>query len=255
LIQFQQSANNKDPQASQMLAQFMHAMDDGQGTYADTVNLMCSWNFPKGNFDEADTMMKILDKDPSQENRLNNLVLMHQLRVDNGAPQTGAYRGYMNATEINLLIDQQMNQYLNGELPVPSPGISALFAKFPQWGEHEIKHLSGYGQLDAFMNQLSQSGEPIGQILGPMRKDRAADPALSTVFDQLMSKLITDKNPNGDDIVRDIVSNAGSYPQSTLKQLPSNLLLEMKLLLQMGDEQDLNQPALNLVNGAMTNHA
>jgi hypothetical protein len=144
--------------------------------------------------------------------------------------------------------DSLFEQFLSEPASIPPPGVSEAFKNFSGWGEKKLEELANNGSMGKFVTQLLQSGESgenIGNALRYYLADSVDRPTLQASLQQFLKELLNQNSSMGDDLVRNMVGNGAN-----LDALSPGILIEMKLILQNGDDAALNGPALDSVNTA-----
>lgn len=251
-------------QLQDVLQSVLNVMNDGTGEFADTVRTLAEGKIFAHQFQEAKAMVEILNDDPAAEHRLCDLLAMKNLEEEH--PQGIFFQdGYdRSPEELNQMIDTYFANFLNGTQEISAPGLAEAFKEFPAWGTQELIQLSKSGQMDTFVTQLLKSGNDISAGLGK-GIFQTYQPDAAAAYDNFLQALMNSKNPAADDLVREIVANATDsnnayqfelfYPEQndpvdSLSRLPVSILIDMKLILQNGDNPDLNAESLDLVNSA-----
>jgi len=239
----QQQPDSPSPLPEVLLGIFS-SMDDGDGTFADTVRALCHKASPTGHFDQTAELVRILDRDPAPEHHLYNMVMMKEL--EEMTPPTHKGEGYKNnPTTLDRIINTYLQDFINGSVNIPPPGLSEVFQNDPSWAARKLVDIANSPSMGSFVTRLLQSGDNIGNAFGGVLLDTVDHPQVSNAVQQFLQELLKQNSPMADDMVRDMV-NSGAK----LDSLSPGILIEMKLILQNGDDAALNAPALDSVNQA-----
>jgi hypothetical protein len=248
LAQSQQTERND--QLPVVLGAIFKSMNDGKGTFADTVRAMCQKVMPYRTFEAADQMAQILNDDPAPEHRLMNLIMARSLESRSLPPGTLSYKN--TPAQLDGMISSYMQNFLDGTASIPPPGLSEALRFDPAWAKSELIQISKNGSMNQFVSRLLQSGEnmeaigtAIGRSLAPI-SSYPSDPA-NRACEQFLQELMNQKSPTADDFVRALITGVkdSGYKWSGL---PPSILGDMKLILQNGDDTQLNAPVLYDVN-------
>ena len=99
---------------------------------------------------------------------------------------------------------------------------------------------------------MSSIGSAMGGIL--LFASPSSDDPLNRACEQFLQEFMKQKSPMADNIVNAMITRVNDKSQSNfgpdLKGLSASILIEMKLILQNGDDAALNAPSLSSVNQA-----
>ena len=152
-----------------------------------------------------------------------------------------------------------MTSFLNGERKDQS--VADAFAAYPEWAVKEInKMLVNPGTVDVMLHTMMQSGQDFGPFLTEFCKQPGSEAALGHIFSFLNTDRLT-SNPTSqypiaistiaDDHVRRMVEGLGSEALSYMSKLPPMTLLDIKAILQRGNDSAQNQSIIqNLIDPA-----
>ena len=247
---------NCDPQLTDVLNNVFDVMNDYKGTFADTVRAMGS--YPTTSAFQTNALINILDFDNDPRTRLSSLISMK--KAGEAGPPSLQY--FPQPSDMGQLIDRYFDNFLNGTQTIPPPALSEAFAANPDWAEQKLIDLDKSGKMGEFVTRMQQNGDNIGGALAQSIADASLNPDLSHAFQQLFQAMLNQKSPMADDVVRSMMDSMQDQKTANgtplLNTLPPSLLIEMKLILQNGDDTGLDAAPLDLVNNAYnvaTGHA
>lgn len=224
------------------------------GKFADVVRQMWHTGMPEFNTDQGEDLIEILQQDPAPEHKLFDLSIMNVLAQNNP--------GAADVTQINQEMSSYVDNFVNGTQTIPPPGLSEWFQNCPVDAMAKLSDITEHNKMGDFVNQVLQSGDNIGKSLAQALCNYYPTGHYSYVFQQFFTALQAQKgNPMADDIARDMVNTINGAQNSLvtgLNSLSPGILIDLKLILESGDEPDLDAQALGLVNDAYnsaTGHA
>ena len=152
--------------------------------------------------------------------------------------------------EGSSLFDQFASQGTVSQPPAPD-----TTAPTPQAGSINIDWQSILNE----MKSAQQSGFPVSGLIGLLmpsltgQLERAlSDPNMQAALQQGLQTLASQGGPLADDIVRAAVNSLANDPNFKMTDLPTNLLEQVKTILENGDDQQLDQQMIqNTIDPAL----
>jgi hypothetical protein len=204
-------------------------------------------NEPGGLESNIEEMMKILDADPSANNRLDNLLFMQEMRNQHAAPYPDA--GKFPILELRTKVQDFMSGFASGDISADPSAVEQALQAHPKLGTDALLDCMA---IETCFTKMLQAGQNFGPQLGEILKM----PGQQTVLKSGLRLLEMQGGPVADDIVRSMLDTASKDPNFKLSDLPPTLLIDLKAILSNGDDQPLDQqliqsiidPALQIAN-------
>jgi len=140
--------------------------------------------------------------------------------------------------------------FINGDRQDLS--VADALASFPEWGLNEInKMVADHGNgLSPLITRMMETNQDLGPFLAKFCTQPGSADALGSIFSQLKSAGLIQNSQSqypvlrstvADDQIRRMIEEMGNDALSVLSQLPAVQLLDIKAILQKGDDTAQNQ--------------
>jgi hypothetical protein len=240
-----------EPKTASLLSGFLSDMSAAGPTFGTAIRTFYTSAdisaLPSG---AADDMIGILNanQQSSPNDRLFDLLAMQSIRTEHPLTAFSNFGEPYQITnnEISTHIDNFFADFMHDKINVQAPAMATAFVQFPKFMETKMVQLSDIHLIDQFMTPLMRSGEKLGTALAKVSEDSVNDTALTDALHKALHYLQQYGGPAADDTVREMIQHYdANQAVDQLSKLSPDLLSEMKLILQQGDDTALNQQMLN----------